>query len=326
MPHPTFLVIGAAKAGTTSLYEYLKLHPQVFMSSVKETNFFALESRGYEGFWHGYALSGPRKPRQVVDTWDKYEELFRDAHKAKAVGEVCPSYLYVPEVPARVRHYLPEAKIIAIFRNPVDRAYSHYLYYMRDGREKQDSFLAALQEEEARARKGYVTTWSYVGMGYYHAQIMRYLEHFDRSQVRLYLFEDLHADPNGLLEDICRFIDVDPSLLNVSLERHNPSGLPRSRFLQNILIRNNLLKRALGPLISPSRKQWLQARLQRFNLRSAPPMPPDAREYLISVYREDILKLQELIGRDLSHWLTPSPREGGAVSKRSGPTAALPIG
>lgn len=303
MKLPTFLIIGAAKAGTTSLYNYLKVHPQVYMSPVKETNFFALDGKGLEAYWQGYALDPFASSTHAIDTWDKYQLLYQRANGARAIGEASPAYLYVPQVPHRIRHYLPDVKLVAVLRNPVDRAYSHYIYYRRDGREQQVDFLKALDEEEQRIRQGQVATWSYKQMGYYHALLKPYYELFDPAQIRVYLFEELRADPAALLADLSAFLEIDMAPGGDHLERHNASGLPRSRWLQRLLVRNNVIKKILKPLLSEHQKQRLLASVQQLNLTRAPAMPSEARARLVEEYRDDILRLQELIGKDVSHWL-----------------------
>ena len=136
MTLPNFLIIGAMKSGTTSLYHYLKQHPQIYMSSIKEPNFFALEGsnldfNGAEGKEQIQRLI----KRESIINIEEYRALFRRAAHETAIGEASPMYLYSPEAPYRIRYYVPEAKLITILRNPVERAYSAFLYMTRDGRE-----------------------------------------------------------------------------------------------------------------------------------------------------------------------------------------------
>ena len=128
---PNFIIIGAEKAGTTALWQFLRQHPQVYMSAVKEPQFF-----GYEGREVSFQGPGPvvKEALPICDL-EEYKSLFKGTESYKAVGEASPSYLYNSQAPERIRHYVPQAKLIAILRNPVDRAYSRFLHLVREDRE-----------------------------------------------------------------------------------------------------------------------------------------------------------------------------------------------
>src|SRR3954454_23553703 len=206
MTFPTFLILGAAKAGTTALYHYLKQHPEVCMSEIKETNFFALMGRPLD-------FRGPGDQEHInrfsVTTWGAYHSRFPDLTDAKAVGEASPLYLYSPEAPGRIARWLPRAKLVVILRDPVDRAYSAFLHLVRDGREAVRDFGEALRREKSRVADHWEHIWHYRAMGLYHEQLKRYADRFDRAQMRIYLHEDLEADPRGVLQDLFRFLGVD---------------------------------------------------------------------------------------------------------------------
>src|SRR5215210_1748036 len=152
---PNFLVIGAGKSGTTSLYHYLRQHPDVYMSPVKEPLFFAAEG-GRIRFPgpDGRMISRAANPGAVTRMKD-YRALFAGVSGKKAVGEASPQYLYTPEAPLRIKHYVPEAKLIAVLRNPVERAYSAFLHRTRLGREPLADFSEALRQEDSRMREGW---------------------------------------------------------------------------------------------------------------------------------------------------------------------------
>ncbi len=151
MTLPNFLVIGATKSGTTSLYTYLKQHPEVYMP-MKEPNFFALEGRE-PPFFRG--PEGWKEPSQKrITDLEGYRTLFAGASGEKAMGEVSPLYLYAPQAAYRIRRYVPEAKLVAILRNPVERAYSAYMHLVREDREPL-GFAEALKEEERRIQSNW---------------------------------------------------------------------------------------------------------------------------------------------------------------------------
>jgi hypothetical protein len=299
---PNFLVIGAQKAGTTSLYHYLKQHPEVYMSPVKEPHFFA--SEGADPGFRGPVPRNSGRSLAITDL-EAYRALFAGVSNETAIGEASPSYLGNPKAPGRIRRYLPEAKLIAILRNPVERAYSAYLHRVRDDRERLD-FARALREEEARARANSTPGWYYKRAGFYHEQLTRYYELFEPDQIRVYLYEDLDTDPGGMLRELFAFLNVDETFVVDTSMRHGVTGIPRSRILRRFLRGSNPAKSVLRPLarslVRPETRIKMVTTLNNMNL-AKPQMSPEVREALISSYREDILKLQDLIGRDLSDWL-----------------------
>src|SRR5918997_468574 len=157
MTLPNFLIIGAMKSGTTALYYYLEQHPQIYMSPVKEPNFFC--SGGQEG-WESKSVTRIRA----------YQYLFKDVSDEKAIGEASHCYLYEPQAVARIQEHLPDAKLVAILRNPVDRAYSHFLHMVRNGTEPLTDFGQALEEEEIRADP-HRRFQDYIGRGLYYGQL-----------------------------------------------------------------------------------------------------------------------------------------------------------
>lgn len=264
MLKPNFLIIGAAKAGTTSLYAYLKEHPQIYMSPLKETNFFALEGEQL-------LFQGPGDQDYInkfsITKLEDYELLFQEAANEIAIGEASPLYLYSPKAPERIQHYIPDVKMIAILRNPVERAYSAFLHLVRDSREPLRDFAQALEKEEARICDHWEHIWHYQQAGFYYAQLQRYFAKFNPEQIRVYLFEDLNLNPLGILQDIFQFLGVSETFVPDISVRQNASVLP-----------TNLAKPALTTQV---------------------------RQQLIEVYQEDIWRLQKLIQRDLSNWVEP---------------------
>ncbi len=297
--HPTFLIIGAAKSGTTSLYYYLKQHPDVYMSPIKELRFFAYE----DGL---PPLNGPgdRESNQVLITeWEEYLQAFGDATDEQEVGEASPIYLYDEKVPARIHNHLPDVRLIVILRNPVDRAYSHFNHLIKDGRESLRDFGRALEQEERRIADGWEWSWHYKNLGFYFEQLSRYEQYFDRAQMAVYLFEDLVENNVAFAQEVYSWLDVDDSFVPDVSPRFRETGVPRSNRFQRFLFNPENPLRRLSRYILPegTREKWL-AILKSMNLKK-PPLSNDIRRELIEVYREDIEQLSEFLDRDLSHWL-----------------------
>jgi len=291
MTMPNFLIIGAMKSGTTALYYYLEQHPEIYMSPVKEPNFFSSQEQ--------------ENAADAVTNIGTYQHLFRGGSGKKAIGEASHSYLYEPSAAAEIKRYVPEAKLIAILRNPIDRAYSHFLHMVRSGTEPLDDFAQALREEEVGIHKER-TFQDYIGRGLYYNQLKRYFGTFPQEQVRVYLYEDLSGAPISTVQDAFRFLKVDDSFVpDVSLRR-NVSGQPKYKTLDGLLRRQSRIKHA-AKIYLPARMRWRLSKdfddLKTRNLVEPPPVQSEVRRQLIRVYREGILNLHDLIYRDLSGWL-----------------------
>lgn len=296
MDVPDIIVIGAARSGTTSLYTYLQQHPQVYMSPLKETDFFAHEGEtvDYQGPADAYAYN-----RDTVTDAAQYRQLFADRMPGQVAGEASPMYLYFSARAAeRIHHHAPDAKLIAIFRNPVDRAYSDFLNMVRLGWEPVHDFARALAAEDERIANHWSPYYHYRAKGFYAQQLSDYLERFDRTQMRFYLFEDLLEDTAALMNDVFTFVGVDPRISIDTARRHNRSGLPKSRLLHRLFthpVAEGLMR---GPL------RTVRTTLRDWNTKhEKPPLSPIIRAELQDTYRDDIHALQDLLDRDLSHWL-----------------------
>ena len=292
---PSFVIIGAAKAGTTALYWYLSDHPQVFMSPVKETNYFAF---GLDE--DGNPLYGdPDLHRFPVRTSAAYEELFSGAGEALAVGEASPIYLECPQSAARIREALPTARIICGLREPVDRAYSDYLMFLRTrGRRLDPDRDLTAASDWARPD----SHWMQISK--YHEALSRYFDLFPREQIHVFLFEDLRADSLGCVRDIYRSVGVYPGFAPDLETPHNVGGMPSSRTLEKVFTSGSVRK-AVEPWI-PQRAADVARRLRTKNLKKAPPLPKELKAELSRHFRDDIGKTSELIRRNLDHWLRPA--------------------
>ncbi len=291
---PNFLIIGAAKAGTTALHTYLQQHPQIYLTPNKETNFFA-----FEGMKINFQGVGDEalKDFSITDL-ASYQKQFDKVTKESAIGEACPLYLYHSEAPKKIYHYIPNCRLIIILRNPVDRAYANYHHLVRDDRELLVDFDRALAAESERIANNWEWFWHYTQAGYYSKQIQRYYDLFEPHQIAIYLYEDLTKSPITLLQNIFRFLEVDDSFVPELNIRPNKSGVPKNKLLHQLLMKPNPVKSLLKPLFPAAMRQKIQHR----NL-AKPSMSFETRAKLTQLFREDILACQNLIQRDLSSWL-----------------------
>jgi hypothetical protein len=294
---PGLIVIGAARSGTTALYEHLRQHPQIFLSSSKEANYFAFEGEPLD-----YRGPGADFVNNSVPTWSAYLELFADAPGDAVIGDISPLYLYAPKAAERIRARLPDARLVAILRNPIEQAFSHFQYARACMIEPLDSFDAALDAEPERLRDHWQPLFQYSDFPRYSEQLRRYRDHFPPEQIKIFLYEDYRADPKGVLRQIFEFAGVDASFVPTLNKDANPGGDPRSRLLQAIIMKPNLLGSIAAVFLPLPVRRRIRDRISRLNIARAE-FSPTARARLASKLRPDILELQGMLGRDLSGWL-----------------------
>jgi hypothetical protein len=301
MTFPNFLIIGAGKSGTTSLYAYLAQHPQIYMSPAKEPGYFAFAGQTL-------TFSGPGDAaginRSLITDESKYCALFERSTDYPAVGEASPLYLHVPQAAARIRAAIPDCKLIAILRNPIDRAYSDYLYRRNNGNEPEAHFLSALQLESARIQKGWSPYCCYIDKGRYSEHLRRFYDLFPPSQIRLYLYEDLQHSSSNLLHDLFGYLNVESGFKPDMRLRYSASGTPRSELFQGCLnfVKKSRALRSVRSQVSSERRYRIYTALQSWNLQTPPTIPVDAEAYLIDMFTPEIESLARLVNRDLSHW------------------------
>jgi hypothetical protein len=296
---PNFLVIGAARSGTTSLHHYMRVHPEIFMSPVKEPNFFAFEGERFDvrheapGWRHWSRHSTPNP--------EEYRALFRDVKAEKAIGEASPSYMRSPGAAERIRRALPDARLIAILRDPAERAYANYMGRLRDGTERTPDPHDAIMD----ALGGRGPDWRrevYIDLGLYHERLRPFYERFDRDRIRVVLFDDFVRDRHGVLRELFSFLGVDPAFEPDTSIVYNSSGRIVNPLLRFAWTHSNVLRARVQPWLPRPVREAGWALIQR-NL-SRPPLPPDLRAALVERYRADILELERLLDRDLSRWRT----------------------
>lgn len=296
MTLPNFLIAGAIKSGTTSLYHYLMQHPSVCLSpDVKESRFLV-------------GLTSQKNPEMVktvnhITDFESYQMLFEHCSPEQVVGEVDPwcLYLYDQAIP-RIKLFLdPSIKIVICLRNPIDRCYSHYYQVVKQGWKTQsfsNTIDAVISDKKA--------TWyeqAFLNAGLYFEQVDAYLKAFPSEQIRIFLFDDLTRDGAITFKELCQFIGVNDNFSPDTSKRVNIGGVPKNRTFHNLLKTripfNNAIKNIIPAHVRKNIRQTLMAQ----NLRNYPQMNEIDRVKLTNFYREDILKLQSLLDKDLTSWL-----------------------
>jgi hypothetical protein len=296
---PDFLIVGAARCGTTTIYYHLRQHPRVFMPDLKEP--FFLTFLGEKPPYSELAFL-----RERTWTLRDYARLFAPARDDQIAGEASTSYLYLHErtishIKGLYGDRASELRIIVVLRNPADRTFSNYLLLRSNGWDDL-TFEQFLDRDFTRSRLNRRWDYDYVGLGSYYQGVKAYLECFPHT--RIHLYEDLR-NPQSLLDDLFAFLGVEPLVDAAVTLRSNPAGLPRSPAAASLL---DLMARIASPLarVLPDRTRIQMARLRehiRARLLDRPTLSRESRLKLIEIFRGDIERLQELLKRDLSSWL-----------------------
>jgi hypothetical protein len=216
------------------------------------------------------------------------------------IGEVSPVYLQSRRAPARIHDACPNAKLVAILREPADRAWTHYLGRRRDGLETRTDFRAVVEEELARPLPDEVAFGSYLGCSRYHHFLAGYFERFPRERIRVYFFDDLAADPAALLRDLFAFLDVDTDVAIDTSRRYNRTGTVRNPVLRALWTSTVRLRIALRPLLPASMRD--AARIAMGGELRHPALDPELRARIAAALAPDVERLEQLLGRDLTTW------------------------
>jgi hypothetical protein len=296
---PNFFIVGAPKCGTTALYEYLRHHPNIFMSEVKEPHFFAKDLGSY--------------PR--IKTLEDYTELFtRSTDRHSSVGEASVYYLRSAVALANIRAFNPEAKIIAMFRNPVDMVHSLHSQLLYWSEEVERDFEAAwrLQERRSRgldlppgSRGGFLVQYHEVGR--FGTQTERVLSVFPAEQVKLILYDDFTASPASVYTDVVEFLKI-PHDGRTEFPRINENKRARMSWLRQLYRKPPVVLkstvRSLKQAVGEEEIAGLQKKIVELNTvkERRPPLSAEFRAELVNTFRDEVSLLSRLMNRDLSHW------------------------
>ena len=283
-----FFIAGAPKAGTTSLYHYLNEHPEISMSSQKEPDYFSDSDIQNEGMYYG---------KNRIDTIKKYHALFDDNLESKLKGEASVSYLFYKNVPQKIKTYNPDAKIIIMLRDPIDRAFSHYLMDYRLGLVS-DSFEDIIDQKSVH-KNAKLFYQQYVELSEYANQVKRYLDVFNEKEILFIEYEDLKMDVLGIVKKTYLFLGVNQAYVPDVNKKHNTYTMPKNRiirFIYSFVILRNILS-----LFFPKN---LVDRLRTALFKNdKKPKPLDkTRNRLKQLFINDVNALGEILNKDFSRW------------------------
>ena len=314
---PQFFLVGAPKAGTSALHAALTQHPQLFLSPVKEPKFFLCDGAPPDPL----GQRGPGDAHSAQEwVWrrDRYEALFADAPAGALRGESTPFYLYDRAAHRRIAQRVPDARLVAIVRDPVDRAYSNWMHLWSDGLEPVGDFAAAWALEDERVAAGYAPLWHYRRLGLYGEQLTDLLTVFDREQVHVLRYRDLVDEPEVALARISTFLGVEPlPLAPPAPENVKPfvADTARNRALAQVVragasagarVRPEVWRQASRPLLS----------VLHSGGASRPVLDPALRLSLVESFAGDFRLLEAVTGESYDDWLHHEGR-GSFTARRA---------
>lgn len=291
---PNFIIVGAPKAGTTSIARYLDDHPEVFISSEKEPFYFLpniLEDTNTKDPMYG-AIE-----KRAHLTKESYESLFESVKDEKAIGEATVHYLYhYDEVIPKVKEELGDVKIIIVLRDPTKRAFSNYTFQkgLQFDSFKFKTFEEELEQEQQKKDLGFNSFWYFKSEGLYFKQVKAYLDNF--NHVHVCFLEDFKKDKDEFIKSIYSFLGVDPNW-KPDFRVYNQTEVPVNKFVHFIYF----LKYKLGlKNILPT--SWARALRKKLYKKQEEKINPETEQKLRAYYKSDIQQLEELLGKDLSEW------------------------
>jgi len=311
-------IVGAAKCGTTSLYQYLKQHPDIYfpdnnlfpeaVHNIKEPKYFSKK-------YHVYPHKGPgdkNVDKKIIKNYSDYISYYSKCKNEKYLGDASADYLYYYKTADEIYNYNNKAKIIILLRNPIERTYSAYTHLRRDYREKL-SFEEALNKEEERMLANFEFIWGYKSCSLYYGSVKYYLKRFGRENVHVIIFDAMIKDVNGTLNKVCEFLGIERYAFKNLDVMYNKSGIPKKSvkvIIYNKFIKNkNRARLFISNIIGTTQKQRIVSFLRNnlfLSQLQKKQMNRKIRKYLFEYFKTDILKLQGLLNIDLSIWIDDS--------------------
>ena len=314
MALPDFLVVGVPKAGTTALHAALSRHAGLYLPPIKEPKFFLTDGPPPTRGGPGDALTY----REHVWQRDKYEALFDAAPPGALRGEATPFYLYDPGAMRRIHRLIPDAKLIVIIRDPVERAHSNWTHLWSAGLEPVGDFVQACAEEDRRIAAGWAPFWHYTGLGRYGEQLSRAFSLFPREQVLVFRYRLLIDEPAATLSRICGFLGAETGVIS-EIPKENVTAHPEHTLAHRAVSLGMRASDAVGRLLPGSTATAATHRLERFlqrGRRERQPLSWEQRQAILPKFTADIKLLESVLDEDFSDWTAPRDRSGNMVGAR----------
>lgn len=304
-PTPTFLVVGAARSGTTAVTEGLKTHPKVFVTQPKEPHYFAFHGQtvNFRGPGDEAAIN-----RVAITDRGQYLALYPPASSYSALGDGSVTTLYYAEHAAdEIRRVNPDVRIVVLLREPTERAFSSFNYLRARKVEEESDFLRALEREPQRIRSHWHHMWHYSGVSHYSKSLKILRDTFGADQVRVWFYDDLTRDYSSTLREVMAFIGLaDGAEHEVSLPRVNASGMPRLGAAQDVVLwatRHQKVRAAVKSVVGFRTRERIRSSLLR-----TVSMPDEVRTCVGDRFTDDLVELSSMLGGRGPSWLPQLPK------------------
>lgn len=312
---PDFLIVGAPKAGTTALHAALAGHPDVFVSDPKEPKYWLCDGAP-PPHWRGH---GDRHSQQEwIWRAEEYAALFAGVDPHVARGESTPFYLWSRGAHRRIARALPEVRLIAVVRDPIDRAYSNWMHLWSDGLEPLSDFEEAFAKQDERVAAGWAPFWRYRELGLYGEQLAHLFELVDRDRVLVLRYRDLIDEPGATIDRACHFLGIRPGMIDAIPRDNSRSYVPpgwRPRLLGPVIRTGARLGQFAPPELWRRASVPLISGLTGSGVTHRPHLTPEQRERLLPAFADDITLLSRLTGDDYSAWVSEASR--GSFAERA---------
>ena len=306
---PNFFIVGAAKAGTTALQEMLNRHPNIYMSPIKEPHFFSKDIRKTDFISLNKKIQTDKiefdskgniitRHQLYIDTEESYLSLFEASNKEnhKIKGEASVSYLYSKDAAKNIYSFNPESKIIIILRNPIERAFSHFLMDLRLGNTNYTNFMDAVKSDFDNKNKGWGVSHLYIELGLYYNQIQRYFKVFPKAQIKIYSYEEFKKNNQVIIKDIYKFLDVPFFELDLK-NNSNKAEIIKNKYYQKLYSKFRPL---LGKFISNEIKSKIKGHI--FTAKGLPLLSGNEKKLMKHYFLDDINELKKITSIDITSW------------------------
>ena len=283
-----FFIVGAPKSGTTSLYHYLNEHPEIEMSSQKEPDYFSDKAIHDQGMYY---------VKNRINTLEKYESLFVEKEKV-IYGEGSVSYLFYDNVAEDIKKYNPNAKIIIMLRNPIERAFSHYLMDFRLGLIN-DNFENIIAKK-SKHKNAHLFYQQYIEVSKYAKQIQRYLDFFEKNNVLFIDYEDFKKNVSKTVGQVYSFLNISTEFAADTNTKHNTFTMPRNKvikFIYSFVFLRRILIFLLPIYLIKNIRVFL------FKVDKKPELLKETRIQLRKIFNDDVRKLEKVLCKDYSKWI-----------------------
>ncbi len=290
---PNLIILGPPKSGTTALYHILSQHEEVFMSTLKEPRFFMFD---------GVVLDkkDPINNNSITNIKD-YESLFSGSDQYKIRGEASPGYFASRVAAQNIKKYIPNAKLVIIVRNPIERAFSHFTFSRMKGFEIEKDLINALELE----RKGIFSgdyQRNYLQHGEYYSNLITYYQYFEKDQIKIIWYDDFINNQNSTINELLMFLGVSPNFKINRTVRRNVSGVPKLKFINKFLNGGARLKKVLSFFLNDRMKNRIRIYIEERNLKKVR-ITEEEKAYLQAYYQKDLSEFSKLMNKNLDHWI-----------------------